>query len=636
MLDSMRKRARDSVTLKVVFGAIVVVFVFWGIGTVGFEERQVVARVNDQIISAADFERAYQGVARAYRENTKAEIPEEFLRQRVLDQMITVELLNQEARKLGLEVGEEELRDSIAAIPAFQVEGRFSKDLYLRTLQANGLKPSDFEDLQRRETLAAKVQDLVTAGVHVSEAELLDLYKYENARVTLRFVRVPASQFVEQVTFEETDVSALYEADKERFREPERARIRYLIFTPEFFRAQVEPSDEEVRDYYETHIDQYRRPEEVRVRQIVLKRPADASEEQLAELRGRAGGLLERARGGADFAALAREASEDASAESGGDLGLVGRGVLPNAVEQAAFALEPGAVSELIETDTGIYILTVTEKNPEKVEALETVRSSIEDALRGQRARGLALQRAEEAHEKLLNGATLDTVAGEIGLTVQTPDPFSRTEPAGEIGSAPPLTDAVFATPAGELGEIVTLDSGYVLFQVSERIASRVPDLEEVRPRVEALLREKRAREAARAKAEELLKRLKDMSPPDLDALAAGEGLSVEESGQIGRMGPYVPNLGNAPDLKEAAFRLTAESPVAPAVYDAAGDAVVAVLQEQIPADESRFADDRGPLEERVRQQKQNAALQQFLAELKKKAQIVSGQGAASGQGGLS
>jgi peptidyl-prolyl cis-trans isomerase D len=636
VLDSMRKRARDSVALKVVFGAIVVVFVFWGIGTVGFEERQVIARVNDQVISAADFERSYQAVARAYRENSPAEIPEEFLRQRVLDQLITVELLNQEAQKLGLEVGEEELRDSIAAIPAFQLEGRFSKDLYLRTLQANGLKPSDFESLQRRDALAQKVQDLVAAGVHVSETELLDLYKYENARVTVRFLRVPASKFVEQVTFEEADVNALYEADKERFREPERARIRYLIFTPEFFRARVEPTDEEVRDYYEAHIDQYRRPEEVRVRQIVLKRPADASEEQLAELRRRAGALLERARGGADFSVLAREASEDASAESGGDLGLVGRGVLPGAVEQAAFALEPGAVSELIETDTGIYIVTVTEKNPERIESLEDARSGIEDAVRGQRARGLALARAEEAHEKLLNGAALDAVASEVGLTIQAPDPFARTEPAGEIGSVPAMTDAVFATPAGELGEIVTLDSGYVVFQVAERLPSRVPDLQEVRPQVETLLREKRAREAARTKAEELLERLKGASPPDLDALAATEGLGVEESGQIGRMGPYVPNVGNAPDLKEAAFRLTAESPVAPAVYDVSGDAVIAVLQERIPADESRFADERGPLEERVRQQEQNAALQQFLAELKKQAQIVSGQGAASGPGGVS
>jgi peptidyl-prolyl cis-trans isomerase D len=635
VLDSMRKGARDSVALKVVFGAIVVVFVFWGIGTVGFDERQIAARVNEQVISAATFERVYQNLARAYREASPANLPEEFLRQRALDQLITVEILNQEAARLGLEVGEDELRESIAAVPTFQIDGRFSKDLYLRTLQANGFKPADFEDMQRREVLATKLQQLVLAGVHVSETQLLDLYRHENARVTVRFLRVPASRFIEEVTIGEDDVAAYFAENQERFREPERARISHLVFEPDFFRAQVEPSDQEVADYYEAHLDEYRQPEEARVRQILLKRPPDASEDQLAELRQRANGLLEKARAGEDFAALARESSEDMNAESGGDLGWVGRGVLDDAVEEAAFALEPRGISDLIETDAGIVIVAVEEKRAERVEPLDSVRASIEDAVRAQRARGLALQRAEEAHEKLVGGGTLEDVATGLGLSVQTPPPFARTEPVGDMGRVTELIDVVFATPAGEVGEIVTLDSGYVVFRLTELIASHVPELAQVRSEAESQLREKRAKDAARVMAEELLERLKGMSPPDLDAVAAAEGLTVEESGPIGRIGPYVPNLGNAPQLKDAAFRLTSEAPVAPAAYEVGSDSVIAVLQERIPADESRFAEDREALEQRVRQQEEAAILQQFLSALRKKAVISIAPGIAGGPDGL-
>src|SRR4030095_14792052 len=107
---------------------------------------------------------------------------------------------NQEAPRRGLMVDEAELRGAIGASPDFQQNGHFDRDLYVRILQQNGFKPSDFEDLQRRRMVADNVQELVRSGVHVIDEETKDRFHYENERLTLRFIRVPTSDFLNDVT----------------------------------------------------------------------------------------------------------------------------------------------------------------------------------------------------------------------------------------------------------------------------------------------------------------------------------------------------------------------------------------------------------------------------------------------------
>jgi peptidyl-prolyl cis-trans isomerase D len=205
VLNQIRKKANNSILLKTVFGAIVVVFVFWGVGMQS-DPGQVVARVNERVISANQFQQTYRNLVRAYRDVYPNGAPDELLRSQAFEQLVTGELLDQEAERLGLSVQEQELRESITVIPAFQVDGRFDKDSYIRTLQANSLTPSDFEASQRQQLLRTKVQELIQAGVHVTDVELLERYEYENERVKLRYVRVRASDFLDQVTPTEEEI----------------------------------------------------------------------------------------------------------------------------------------------------------------------------------------------------------------------------------------------------------------------------------------------------------------------------------------------------------------------------------------------------------------------------------------------
>lgn len=622
MLDAMRKSA-DSPVLKAAFLAIILVFLFWGVGTVGIHHVEMAASVNDEVISQRQFERLYQRVAAAYQNMGPQAPPVEFLRTQALNQLIDVELLNQEADRLGLTVDESELRSAIAASPDFQRDGHFDRDLYVQLLQQNGYKPSDFEEMQRSRMLAGKVQELVRSGVHVSDQEVKDRFRYENERLNLRFVRFLASQLLNDVTVTDEDLAAYFAQNQEKYRQPDRVRVKLLDFRPQDFADKITPSETDIQAYYESNRENYRRPEEVRARHILFKVDPQASADDKAAARKQAEEVLAQAKGGADFAELAKQRSQDSTASNGGDLGKFGRGVMTPTFENAAFALEPGQVSDVVESPFGFHIIKLEEKFPEHMQTIDEARPAIVEAIKTQQARQVALEKVEAAHEQLLDGKDLATVANEFELKVEAPQPFGRGEAVGSLGPRPELTKQAFLTDAGEVGEIVTEPPGYTLFTVEEFVPSAIPDLAKVRSQVEADLRLQRASDIAKKRAEEVLAKLKEK--PDLDALAHQENLSVEESTQIGRMGPYMPNLGSAQDLKDAAFRLTAAAPVLPNAYMVGPDAVVAVLSDKVAADESRFDSQKTALQTQLQQRAEAAAVQRFVEQLKTQAQIEYG-----------
>jgi peptidyl-prolyl cis-trans isomerase D len=342
-------------------------------------------------------------------------------------------------------------------------------------------------------------------------------------------------------------------------------------------------------------------------------------------VRKKADETLAKVKGGADFAEVAKQVSEDSSASAGGDLGTFGRGVMVPPFETAAFALEPGQISEIVESPFGFHIIKLEEKFPERTDTLETVRPTIVNAIQQQQARGIALKKVEDAHERLLDGAPIGQIATDNNIALQEPPPFGRDEAVGSLGIRPEIAKEAFATTTGEVGEIVSEPSGYTVLAVEERLPSKIPALDAVFQKVEDDYRRQLAAEAAKTKAAALLTTLK--ATPDLDALAKSENLTVEESAQIGRFGPYLPNLGNAQDLKDAAFKLTPEAPVAPAVYVVKDDAVIAVLVSKVPADEAKFDAEKGGLRDRLQQQAEAAALRQFIDQLKASATIRYGQG---------
>ena len=622
MLKVIRRNA-SAAWVKVMFVAIVVVFVFWGIGSVvGGQKAQIVARINDQLVEPADFYRTYNNLTRMYQDLYKDKLQPEMLKNfnlknQAMDQLVRAELMRQEAQRLGLRVGDSELQQSIATVPAFQQNGRFDKDTYLRTLRANNFTPGEFEDEQRDDLLARKLQDLVASGVHVSEAEVKDRYLYDNEKVNLKFVKLEGAAFVPEVKLTDAEVQAYYDGHQQKFREPDRLRVEYVQYAPDHFADKVEITDEAVQQYYSDHQTDYSKPEQVHARHILFKVSPDNAPEMKEAVRKKAEDVLKKVKAGEDFAGLAKQYSEDSSAEQGGDLGSFSRGKMVPPFEEAAFSLAAGATSEIVESPFGFHIIKVESKEEARTQPLDEVRAQVVQALKQEKAHDVAHAAANDAHTKVQGGAPLASVAQADGLAVTAPAAFSETEGVATVGRQ--LADAALTVDAGALGPVVDAPQGFLVFRVVEKIPAHVPPLAEIRERVETAARTDRADALAKSKADALLP---EVQKSGLDAVATAQKLTVEETGPFTRVGGYIPNIGNVPDLKKEAFQLTPDKPVAPAVYNASGSSVLAALKERIAATDQDFAQQKDQLTKQADERRKQQVLEEFVNYLKAHANV--------------
>ena len=167
----------------------------------------------------------------------------------------------------------------------------------------------------------------------------------------------------------------------EQYRAQVRADIERAALINKEIRNKVSVSPEEVERYYKEHLDEYPMPARVRARLISRLVPAGASAEQKAAVRDEAERIRKQAAAGKNFAELAQAQSQGPGATDGGDIGEVARGQMQPEFEQAAFALEPGEVSEVIETASGYHILKVEKREGEAHQPLAEVSDAIREKL---------------------------------------------------------------------------------------------------------------------------------------------------------------------------------------------------------------------------------------------------------------
>ena len=628
MLKFMRRNAQAP-WVRATFLIIVLVFIFWGIGAgvgVMSDRSDAVAKVNADTISPKRYQRTIDNLERMYRELYKQNVPPDLiksldLKSKAIDQLVRVTLMRQEAERIGLQVSDTELAESIQGIAAFQDSGVFTKERYLDVLRANNIQAGEFEEAQREEVLLRKMEDIIGAGVQVSDAELREQYHLDNDKVNLAFARVKAADFAGQVQVADADLQAYYDAHKEEFRVPERARIEVLQYAASAFEGQATVADADVQAYYDNHREQYDKPEEVQARHILFNLSPGASDDEKNKVRQQANDVLAKAKGGEDFAALAKQYSQDEGSKTkGGDLGFFKRGQMTPSFEEAAFALQPGAISELVESPFGIHIIKVEAKHAAETQTLDQVRPQILETLKKERARELAAERARADHDKAVQGQSLADIGAAAGLAVIDPPPFGRTDVIVGIGRQQQIIEPTFAGAAGDVPDVVDSPTGAYLFRIVEKFPTHVPELADVRGDVEAALRKHKTEELAKAKADTLLAQLKESN--DLSRVAAANGLTIDETGFFTRTGTYVPKLGAQPELKQEAFHLTKEHPAAGAVYQATGDAVLAALKDVEPADDAKFAEQKDSLRQQATERRRAMVSEQFVNYLKTKARI--------------
>jgi len=549
MLQTIRERAQGWIAWVIVI-FISIPFALWGIQSyLGVGAEPVVATVNGTEITERELDHHYRGFKARLRERLGAAYrPELFddnlMRGQVLDQMIRDSLLMQTAAALGLRASDRELRGSILSDPAFRKDGHFDNATYEHMLELQGMVPQQFEDELRRQIVSTQLLRAIVATEILPDRELEAAVRLDRQQRRLSFIRVPTSAFLSEEPISDAEVTAYYESNRSRFQIPERIRVRYLVLDAGSIAPPEVPGEQELREHYEAEKDRFTQPERRRVRHILIaldpgadEVEEDAAKADSAEIRG-------RITDGEDFAALAKELSQDpGSATQGGDLGFIERGLLDPALDQAAFALDAGRLSEVIRSRFGYHLIEVTEIDPGETKPFEAVQRELIADLEQRSNEGLFFESAERlANLGYESPDSLEPAAEALGLELQTSDWIDRSGGEG-ILAHPKVLAAAFSDEVlleGNNSDLIEPDHDQlqaVILRVPEHEEAAAKPLDAVRDEITTILRDKRAADAAAAKATELT-----------EALTAGGALSeiagdyqVEDFGLVARDAEQIP-----------------------------------------------------------------------------------------------
>ncbi len=530
MLDRMRQhRNWLKWSLFIVCVAMVIFFIpnFLTDPSGNAAATNTVAVVEGHEIRGDEFQRTYQAQIQAYRSAYGANMSDQLLRQLGVEQQILQQMVDEraalaEADRLDVRVGDDEVRQRILAIPSFQENGVFiGEERYqqLLAMQRPPMTAAEFEEAVRRSLVVEKLRASITEWLSIPDKELEQEYRRRNDKVKLAIVSFPNDSFRPDVNATDEEVNAYFEGHKEDFRIPEKRKVRYLLLDTESIRAKTVIPPADIERAYNDRISEYTTPEQVRASHILLK--TEGKDE--AAVKGLADEVLKKAKAGTDFAALAKQFSEDeGSAPNGGDLDYFGRGRMVPEFDTAVFAMEPGQISDPVKTSFGFHIIKLVDKKVGTTRSLEEVRPQLQDQLSVERAQQQAASLSETLRPRITRASDLDTVAQAQGLTVQESAFFARDEPVLGLGASPELGMRTFEMNQGDVAGPIQTGRGFVFASLVAKQDAYVPKVDEVKDRVRDEVIRGKAKEFGLKKATEVASKLKGAVDFEKAALAAG------------------------------------------------------------------------------------------------------------------
>jgi peptidyl-prolyl cis-trans isomerase D len=536
--------------------ALGIVFVFWGVNfssnISGFTKAKGI-EVNGREVAVEEVRRNYQEqLSRMQAALGDAGVPEAMrasIQQRVLEDAVRQELVRQRTAKLDFEATDGEVLQTIREVPAFQVDGKFSADAYHAALNSIGMNPERFEAEQRQYVLARQLDRGIYNSAFVLPGELERQVALRNERRTLGWVTVPAKSFEPAVAADDAAVRKYFEANRSRYMTEEAATVDYIELDIDAFAAKAEVTDEALRQYYEENKSRYTQAGRRHARHILFVAGGD---DKSAEAKAKK--AYDRAVAGEDFAALARELSEDpGSKESGGDLGDAERADFVGPFGDAVWSMKPGEIRGPVKTEFGWHVIKLESASPETTKPFEDVRAELESEYRHSQVEK-AFGDAQEALDTASFEAAGDiaAVAQKTGLPVKRIEHYTRAGSA-ELGATRKVTEAVFAPDvlAGREIRTVELAPGKIVaLSVKHHTPSQPKPFETVQAEVTEAWRLEEAAKLAAAKATEVAAALgRGAAWAATVAPWRGDGSTVEPR-PVGRQDEGVPQ-----PVRDAAFR---------------------------------------------------------------------------------
>lgn len=541
MLQSIRDRTSGLIAGFVV-AIIVVPFAFWGVESfIGGGGDPVVAKVGGEKIHESQFrqnyEQRYQQYLQLMGENFRADqFDAERFRNSVLDDMTQESMLRQYTEDAGYGANDTVLFRAITTIPAFQVDGKFDANAYKAALANQGLTPERFEAQLRQSLEIDQMREAVVDTAFMTPVEVRQLLQLAGQTREAAYALFPLSAYQGKLSVSDDEARSRYDETKDQYMAPERIKLAYVELAPDTAGEVAAPSADVLKTLYDAEKDsRFTSAEERKVRHLLVGFGADkGAAEKKAE------GFAEQLKNGADFAALAKASSDDAGSKAaGGEIGWLRRGQMPDSFEKALWSLKAGETSKPVETEFGWHLIHVDEIKAPTARPFDDaeVQSELVELYRN-RERQKHFQEVSEKFEQLAfeNPASLDAVAKELKLPVQTSDWLTRAGGSG-IAATAAVQQAAFSPEVLKDGEnskpIAVGENRLVVVRKAEYEAPRQRSFDEVAAQVRSQLQDDKAKAQVLAEAQAALKAVQDGKT--LEEAIAGKNAQIKSLGQVRR-----------------------------------------------------------------------------------------------------
>ena len=505
--------------------------------TADTESNDTVAKVGDQTVSLGEVR---QQLSEFQRRNQLPKVMEGYYARQILNQLVFAKEIQYEAKRLGIKVTNEEIADRVKLIlpAAFSGDSPVGMDQYTQQVQQRtGLTVPVFEDLVKQGLLEEKFRRLVTDGVSAGPAEILEQYRYQNEKVKLNYALVKPEDLEGKIAPSDAEIKEAYEKHKSEYQIPEKRSVEYGLVDITKLRQGIQISDDDLKLKYQQNIPDYQVPNRVHAEHILLM-TVGKTDAEVDEIRKKAEDVLKQAKKGGKFDELAKKYSEDpGSKDKGGDLGWLIQGQTVPEFQKAAFSLQPGTISDLVKTQYGFHIIKVLEKETAHTKPFEEVKDSIRGPLLANKIDEEENKIADQLNNAIRksNRTPLADLARDFHLEVAQTRAIAAGDPLLEFGNTPEIKNTIFRLREGEVSQPIRTDRGYVVLTLKQLLPSHQGNLDEVRDKVTASIKQEKAQGLARSKAEDLSKRVK--SGEKFDSAAKALGLDPKTSEEFARNG---------------------------------------------------------------------------------------------------
>ncbi|WP_342242940.1 SurA N-terminal domain-containing protein [Pseudomonas sp. OTU5201] len=532
MLQNIRDNSQGWIA-KTIIGVIIALLALTGFDAIfnATSSRQSAAEVNgdeitlDQLSEAVNMQRR-QLQQQLGKDFDASLLDEKLLREAALKGLIERKLLLQGAGEADFAFSQSAIDQLILQTPEFQVDGKFNADRFDQVIRQMNYSRLQFRQMLEQEMLIGQLRAGLAGSGFVTDAEVEAFARLE--KQTRDFATLTLKADPAAVSVSEDELKAYYDGHVDQFMSPEQVVIEYVELKKAAFFSRVEAKEEDLQAQYQKEISNL--AEQRQAAHILVEISDKLNEEQA---KAKIEQIKQRLDKGEDFAALAKEFSDDSgSATNGGDLGFAGPGVYEPTFEESLYALKQGEVSVPVRTQYGWHLIKLLGVQAPEVPSFESLKPKLEHDIKAQQVEQRFVEVSKELEDAAFEASDLAQPAQELNLEVKTSAPFGREGGEGLTANRQVL-QAAFSPEVLEDGansSAIELDPDtVVVLRVKEHKKPEQLALDKVSDSIRQHLLAQKAGEAVKTKGDALIASLREGKTP-VEQAQDGQSWQVVEA----------------------------------------------------------------------------------------------------------